>query len=105
MAAGNTVAVTKSDLTAAWAILENLAVSFDQIGSVCGSEDRANGAGTRRALQEALVSYLTPELVRAINDARVQLGRYIPDEEAEDLVERIPYWSYASAPKVPSQQP
>jgi hypothetical protein len=105
MAALDTVAVAKSDLTAAWAILENLAVSFDQIGSVCGSEDGANGAGTRRALQEALASYLTPELVRAINDARVRLGRYIPDEEADELVERIPYWNCASAPTVPSQQP
>jgi hypothetical protein len=104
MAAEGTMAVAKTDLVAAWAILENLAVSLDQIGSVFGSQDNtANGAAIERALQEALAAYLTPELVRAINAALVALGRYIPDEEAEPLSERIPYWKHAAGPKVPSE--
>ena len=38
-------------------------------------------------------------LVQAINEARLGLGRYIPDEEAEALSERIAYWDYASLSK------
>jgi hypothetical protein len=103
MAKEDTVPVAKADLSAAWAVLENLAVSLDQIGGACGSGDAANGAGTRRAIQEALMSYLTPVLLAAINDARTRLGRYIPDQEAEELVERIPYWDHACGAKVPGQ--
>ena len=43
--------------------------------------------------------YLTPTLVQAINDARIRLGQYIPDEEAEALSEHIGYWDYATEPK------
>jgi hypothetical protein len=35
---------------------------------------------------------LTPELVKAINDARIRLGQYISDEEAEAIAEHICYW-------------
>jgi hypothetical protein len=95
------VAIAKTDLLAAWAILENLAVSLDQIGSVFASRDNtANGAATETAAREALASYFTAELVAAINNARVALGRYLSDEEAEQLIERIPYWNYAAASKV-----
>ena len=76
--------------------MENLAVSFDQIGAVFG---RAKGAvcspEQQRALQEAIAAYLTPALVQAINEARIRLGQYIPDEEAEALSEHIAYWDYA----------
>jgi len=54
-------------------------------------------------LQEALAAYLTPELVKAINDARVRLGRYISDAEAEALSECIAYWNYAAVPTGPSE--
>jgi hypothetical protein len=43
--------------------------------------------------------YLTPTLVQAINDARIRLGQYIPDEEAEALSDHIGYWDYATRPK------
>ncbi|MBI4333723.1 MAG: hypothetical protein HY673_20875 [Chloroflexi bacterium] len=98
------VEVAKNDLLAAWAVLENLAVSLDQIGGVFGREnDAANGSENRPALQEALGAYLTPELVKAINDARMRLGQYVPDEEAEAMSERIAYWDCATAPKVTSE--
>lgn len=98
------VEVAKSDLLAAWAVLENLAVSLDQIGGVFGREnDAANGAESQPALQEALAAYLMPELVKAINDARMRLGQYVPDEEVEAMSERIAYWDYATAPKATSQ--
>ena len=85
--------VDKADLLAAWRVLENLAVSFDQIGGRFGRDtDGVNGSKDQGALQEALLSYVTPELVAAINEARRRLGRYIVDEDAERIAESIPYW-------------
>ena len=89
------IKITKDDLFAAWMVLENLAVSFDQIGAAFAGVKR-NELEQQRALQEALVAYLTPTLVQAINEARVRLGQYIPDEAAEALAEHIAYWDYAS---------
>lgn len=87
-----------------WAVLENLAVSLDHIGSVFGKEKNSgNEVASQYALQEALAAYLTPELVKAINDARIRLGQYVPDAEAEALSECIPYWDYAAMPKGPSE--
>jgi hypothetical protein len=104
MAQVDMVKVAKSDLLAAWTVLENLAVSLDQIGGASGREEgTANGAVNRQEVQEALVAYLTPELVKAINDARARLGRYIPDAEAEALSEGIAYWDYAAASKGPTE--
>ena len=84
------VEVAKSDSLAVWAVLENFAVSLVQIGGVFGREnDAANGAENQPALQEGLAVYLTPELSKAINDACMQLGQYVPDEGAEAMPERI----------------
>lgn len=92
------VEIAKADLLIAWGVLENLAVSFDQIGGVFGAVSGAPAdSERRRALLEALGAYLTPELLRSINDARVRLGAYVPDEEAETLADRIPYWEYAES--------
>ena len=100
MIGNNTVTVAKDDLLAAWTVLENLAVSLDQIGGVFGhAEGSGHDPKRQRALQEALAMYLTPTLVQAINDARIRLGQYIPDEEAEALPEHIGYWDYATEPK------
>jgi len=92
--------IAKDDVLAAWAVLENLAVSFDQIGAVFG---QANGKTCsleqQHALQEALAAYITPALVQAVNEARLRLGQYIPDDEAEALSEQIAYWDYASPSK------
>lgn len=93
------VKVAKCDLVAAWTILENLAVSLDQIGGTWGDED---GAYNQCAAREALDAYLTPEVVKAINDARMRLGQYLSDDEAEALSERIAYWNYAGVGKVAS---
>jgi len=94
------IEVAKEDLLAAWTVLENLAVSLDQIGEVFGdAEGSGHDLKRQRALQEALAMYLTPTLVQAINDARIRLGQYIPDEEAEALSEHIGYWDYATQPK------
>jgi hypothetical protein len=94
------VEVTKEDVLAAWAVLENLAVSLDQIGAVFGrAKDALHDPKQQRALREALAAYLTPTLVQAINDARIRLGQYIPDQEAEALSEKIAYWDYAARPK------
>jgi hypothetical protein len=89
------IEVAKDDVLTAWTVLENLAVSFDQIGAAFGD---AKGHGVKQhALQEALAAYLTPTLVQAINEARMRLGQYIPDAEAEALSEHIAYWDYATS--------
>jgi hypothetical protein len=98
------VDVAQCDLRAAWAVLENLAVSLDQIGSAFSEEDLAsNGKANQLAMQQALAAYLTVDLVKAINDARVRLGRYLSDAEAEALSEQIPYWHFAGAPTAASE--
>jgi len=100
MARKDIVKIAKEDVLAAWTVLENLAVSLDRIGSVFGcAKGTLHNPKQQRALQEALATYLTPPLVQAINDARIRLGQYIPDEEAEALSERIAYWDYAPQPK------
>jgi hypothetical protein len=80
------VRIDKADLVEAWSVLENLAVSLDQIGGAI--DDRADQ-------QQALDDYLTPELAQAINRARMRLAQYLSDAEAEWLSENsIPYWNY-----------
>ena len=100
MAQKELLEIAKDDVLAAWAVLENLAVSFDQIGSMFGqAKGTTCSPEQQRALQEAIAAYITPALVQAINEARLRLGQYIPDEEAEALSERIAYWDYASLSK------
>lgn len=89
------VEVSESDLLAAWAVLENLAVSIDQIGGFFGDSTESLGEDRRRALANALGSYLSVDLVRLIGEARTRLGRYIPDARAEALADSISYWDYA----------
>ena len=92
--------IAKDDVLAAWAVLENLAVSFDQIGAVFGQAKGTEcSPEQQRALQEAIAAYLTPALVQSINEARIRLGQYIADQEAEALSEHIAYWDYASLSK------
>jgi hypothetical protein len=94
------IRVAKSDLLAAWKILENLVVSLDHIGSYFALEGSENGAD-HRGMQEALDAYLTPKLLRAINDARMRLGQYLPDKEAEAISDRIRYWRPDATRKIP----
>ena len=94
------IEIAKDDVLAAWAVLENLAVSFDQIGIVFGqAKGKTCSPEQQHALQEAITAYITPALVQAINEARLRLGQYIPDEDAEALSEQIAYWDYASPSK------
>ena len=100
MAGKDIIEIVKDDVLAAWAVLENLAVSFDQIGAAYGDiKDARHSSEQQRALQEALTAYLTPALVQAINEARSRLGQYISDAEAEALSEHIAYWDYATLSK------
>jgi hypothetical protein len=94
------IRVAHDDVLAAWTVLENLAVSFDQIGAAfAGLKHATDEPKQQKALQAALAAYVTPTLVQAINDARIRLGQYVPDEEAETLTERIAYWDYAGLPE------
>jgi hypothetical protein len=92
------IQVSKSDLLAAWSILENLAVSLDQIGGFFGaSTDGSLDENRRLALLEALKEYLTPSLLEKINNARIQLGNYVDDDEAQAISETINYWNYETS--------
>ena len=92
--------IAKEDVLAAWAVLENLVVSFDQIGAVFGqAKGKTRSPEQQHALQEAIAAYITPALVQAINEARLRLGQYVPDDEVEALSEQIVYWDYASLSK------
>ena len=94
------IEIAKDDVRAAWAVLENLAVSVDQIGAVFGqAQGTTCSPGQQHTLQEALAAYITPALVQAISEARIRLGQYIPDEEAEALSAHIAYWDYTSLSK------
>ena len=100
MAQKELLEIAKDDVLAAWAVLENLAVSFDQIGAMFGqAKGTTCSPEQQHALQETLAAYITPALVQAINEARLRLGQYIPHEEAEVLSEHIAYWDYASLSK------
>ena len=89
------IEVSESDLLAAWTVLENLTVSIDQIGGFFGDSTQSTVEERRRALLDALGTYLSNDLVRSIGDARTRLTRYISDDDAETLVDSIPYWNYA----------
>ena len=79
------VAVDRADLVSAWAVLENLAVSLDQLGTL----------DTEEELRHALRDYVTPDLVRALGRARGRLSSYLPDDETEAMAENdVPYWDY-----------
>jgi hypothetical protein len=94
------IEVAHNDVLAAWTILENLAVSFDQIGAAFGRlKHAADDPKQEKALQAALAAYVTPTLVQEINDARMRLSQYVPDEEAEALSEQIAYWDYVDFPE------
>jgi len=93
-----TVAIDRGDLLAAWAVLENLAVSLDQIGGAFAADHNAgNGVAGQRAFHAALAGYLQPQLLRDIRAARARLAEYVSDHEAEKLTANIPYWDYRTA--------
>jgi hypothetical protein len=92
------IKVAKADLLAAWSILENLAVSLDQIGGFFGeSADGRLDERKRLASLETLKNYLSPELINRINEARILLGNYVEDSDAEALSDTIRYWDYATS--------
>lgn len=94
------VPVAKADLQVAWVVLENLAVSLQQLGSAFGYANGAsNGVDREGAFREALAEFFTPELLGTISRARSRIGEYLTDEEAEALTESIPYWNYATLKK------
>ena len=89
------IEVAKADILAAWSVLENLAVSMDQIGGHFGDSDRPLANDSSWSVGDALRSYLDPNLVQKIAEARSRLSRYVPDADAEVLTEEIPYWDYS----------
>ena len=102
MAQKELLEIARDDVLTAWTVLENLAVSFDQVGAVFGqAKGKMCSPEQQHALQGAITAYITPALVQAINEARLRLGQYMLDEDAEALSEHIAYWDYATLPKRP----
>jgi hypothetical protein len=91
------IPIKKTDLLAAWSILENLAVSLDQMGGAYSDPTSTTGVeGESSGLRESLSAYFTPELVQAIGSARARLAEYVPEADAETLTDQIDYWDYAT---------
>ena len=91
------IQVRKSDLILAWIVLENIACSLDQIGGAYNYMDKDGNIYNEqeyRAACKALRDYFTSGIWSQINEARMYLRDYIPDEEAEWLSEnKIQYWN------------
>lgn len=96
---GADVVMAKADLVAAWAVLEGLAVSLDQIGGTFAVPQGAPAGEARARILKALDAYLTPALVKSIQGARHRLARYVSDEDAEAHADSIAYWDYSTVPK------
>ncbi|HEY8667536.1 MAG TPA: hypothetical protein VIL86_12775 [Tepidisphaeraceae bacterium] len=91
------IPVAKSDLMAAWSLLEKLAVSLRKIGSAFaipqGQTDQT--PEQHQAELEALDQFFTSSLMREIANARKLLVQYLPGQELEELSEHeIGYWNY-----------
>ncbi len=100
-----TIDVKKDDLILAWSILENITVSLSQIGGTYGHGMDASGNWLNKdayiSMLISLHNYFTKELCEQIGDARMRLGEYISDEEAEELSQhKIPCWNYKSVKRV-----
>jgi|GEM_PF-6184878 len=93
------IAVSKEDLVAAWSLLEQVVVSIRKIGSAYATTDSATPQTPlqRQQMLEALEQLFSPELVQNLNAARVRLGGYLPDQEAEAISESLDFWSAKSA--------
>ena len=90
-AARDSVTIKRVDLIDAWRLLEAMAVSLDQIGGVLESDEEQ---------RHALINFLTPEMAAAFNEARMRLGSYLPDDEAQAISENdVPYWDYKGVRK------
>lgn len=89
-----TVPVAKSDLIAAWSLLESMVVSLHRIGShfsVASPQDKLSDEDRRRML-DAIDAYFTPERMKEMARARRLLGEYLPDDEAEAISEQLDFW-------------
>ncbi|MBI1923117.1 hypothetical protein HYR99_02590 [Candidatus Poribacteria bacterium] len=100
------IPVQKADLVLAWSLLENMTVSLDQM---CGTYDYVDKDGNiideieYQALCKSLHDYFISDLWQQLNQARMRLKDYLPDEEVEYLSENeIPYWDYKEVNQKPS---
>lgn len=93
MAPKKAIEVAHDDVLAAWTILENLAVSFDQIGAVFGSlKDALDDPKQQKALQAALAAYVvSAELLLFCEGVRDRSGNK-SNEMGRYLRARSPSW-------------
>jgi len=96
-----TIGVKEEDLILAWSVLENITVSLSQIGGAYGHGMDASGNWVDKDAYISMLinlhNYFSKELCEQIGEARIRLGEYISDEEAEELSQhKIPYWNYKS---------
>ena len=100
-----TIEVKTADLVAAWSVLERTVVSLATIGRCFGQPVKE--PWNERNYQEMLLAldqFLSPELLKELSRSRRALGDYIPDDEAEDLSEKvINYWEWEKYAEVGPQ--
>jgi hypothetical protein len=90
------VPVSKSDLIAAWSVLEKIVVSLRKIGSAhAASGGQAEQTSEQHQHElEAIDRFFSPEVLRELSRARRLLAEYLPGEEIEGLSEHsIQFWS------------
>jgi hypothetical protein len=95
------VAVDKQDLVAAWSLLERVVVSLRKMGSYYATSgpEVPLPPEKQQEMLEALNGYFTAELCQELSSARVNLGEYLPDDEAEAISDSLEYW------KPPTKRP
>jgi hypothetical protein len=88
------IPVAKSDIIAAWSVIEKMAVSLHRMGSYYSVPTAKDKLSPERHLEmlESLSAYMSPELVRELFKARRLLTGYLADDEAEAIADRLEVW-------------
>ena len=96
------IPVTHDDLVRSWKALELLVHALHRIGSHYSlpSEAAVQTEQDRREMLSEIDGAISPELFRELSRARVTLGRYLPDDEAETISDSLDYYQ----PKGPSSK-
>jgi len=85
--------VSKADIVAAWSALERFVISVRKIG---GKHALPTGAQQTIAqtddLHRDIGIFVTDQMFGELNQLRVKLGSYLPDEEFENISDSLSYW-------------
>jgi hypothetical protein len=87
------VAVDRRELVQTWSLLETLVVSIDKIGSAHSLPSKEHFT---KQLEQAMLAdigrFVLDQIFDDANRLRIALGEYLPDDEAEELSDRLNIW-------------